>query len=182
MSTPQYQSAASLDDDLPNVDYFRSGDGIPSRTVLVDADLVQGEQFDEDLDVREDPHLWSRLLETANAERIDEATAVKRRRSDSLTGDAETMYQAEQAEIDKLVARDDEYEAVEEERRARCEYRHGRRLLRRGDHARARRHLWSAYRRGLADTRLYALLAVSVLPTGHDRALSTLERLQEVVG
>lgn len=172
------EAATDLEGDAPHIDYFRAGEGIPSRTVLIDAEALPDDPFDEDLSVREDPHLWTRLLGDVEAERVAEPTAVKRRRPESLTSDATEVYEAELQEITDLAARDDDLAAVREQRRARTEYRHGRRLLQRGDRAGARPHLVDAARRGLVDARLVVLLVVSLLPAGSQRVLSLLERLQ----
>lgn len=167
----------------PHVGFFKKGQGIGSRTVLVDAHLLDGNRFDTDLPGREDPHLWTRLL--AEADRpyhICHPTATKLRRSDSLTQDSNVMYQAELAEIESLCGMYPEFEEYRKERQAEARFRHARRLLRDRELGLASEHLAQLIESGHRDYRILACYALSLLPA---RVVSptfgVLERAQEGV-
>jgi hypothetical protein len=176
------QHAADLDAEAQHVDFFREGAGIPSRTVLIDREALGDARFDESLPVREDPELWTRLLAKCDAERVDEALAIKHRRDDSITSDPEQNLEAELQEIDQLCTRFPELEAHRDRREMAARFRYGRHLLRAGD-ADARRALRRVLREypNLADYRVWACYVCAWLPGRLSRyAFGALERLQEV--
>lgn len=179
-----HQHAIDLDSDDQHAAFFKHGAGIGSRTVLVDADALETERFDEDQPLREDPELWTRLLAECEAERIPEPLAVKRRREDSITGDPDAAYRAEQREIAVLCERFPELEQYRDAREFEAEFRYGRALLRQGDTAAARHtfaDLLSAYP-DLRDYRVWACYVTSWLPGAVGRrAYGLLERAQEVL-
>lgn len=184
MSTRTHrQHAVDLESGAEHVAFFREGAGIPSRTVLIDRDALGDARFDESLPVREDPELWTRLLAECDAERVDEALAIKRRRGDSITGDPERNLRAELQEIDQLCERYPELEAHRQRREMAARFRYGRQLLRAGD-GEARPALGRVLREypNLADYRVWACYVCAWLPGRLSRwAFGALERLQEVV-
>lgn len=177
------QHAIDLDESNAQIEYFRRGDGIGSRTVLLDADACPEQPFDETLWMREDPELWTRLLGDLDVAKVDDALAVKQRRDDSLTSDIDRIYEAEQREIDLLCEKVPELNAHREAREYDCEISHGRRLLRDGQTNRAAKVLLAAGREypEHRDYRLAAMLACAGLPVGGSLAFRGLERLQEVL-
>jgi len=176
MST--YQPGADLDDERPHLDFFESGDGIPSRTVLARREVLEDHEFDERFEVREDPHLWARVLEEddVDVEKINEALATKRRRDGSITADPDRCYRYELLEISDLAARSDEFADHFEARRAATHYRHGRRLLSEGDSPGARKHLLEAVVAGHRDAKAFVLLGVACLPAGQQWAKQVLDQ------
>lgn len=166
--------------DEPHVDYFSRGDGIPSRTVLARADVFEDERFDEDLKLREDPHLWTRLLRKYDAERIPEALATKQRRDDSITSDPERLLEYELLEIERLCEEYPELEEYRDEREVQAHFRYGRIKLQAGDRKTAREAFDEVRNSGYADVRLWACLACSYLPVGAPTAYHILDRLNEV--
>jgi hypothetical protein len=177
------QHAIDLEGDAPHAEYFAAGSGIPSRTVLVERDVLGAAPFDESLPVREDPELWTRLLAECDAERVPQPLAVKRRRGDSITGDPERNYRAELQEIRQLCAEFPELQPYRERREMEAEFRYGRQLLKHGD-GEARRVLARTLAEypNLADYRVWATYVCAWLPGRLSRwAYRGLERLQEVV-
>lgn len=177
------QHAIDLDDDAPHIQYFESGAGIPSRTVLCRRDALPEAPFDENLPVREDPELWTRLLADVEAERIPEALATKRRRPDSITGDPERNFRAELQEIEQLCQRFPELETHRAAREMEAHFRYGRQLLKAGDPL-AADVLEAALRQypDLRDYRVWATYLCARLPAGlSNLAYGALERVQEVL-
>lgn len=179
------QHAIDFDDDgEQHVEYFKKGQGIGSRTVMVRRDALEDAQFDEAQPLREDPELWTRLLADVEAERIPEALAIKRRRDDSISGDPKAMYSAELREIEVLCEEFPELEAHRDEREFETTFRYGRGLLQRGEASEAADVLADLLsdHRELADHRVWACYAVALLPFGLWRpAYRVLERSQEVL-
>lgn len=176
-----YQHSFDPDEaDEPYVDYFQRGDGIPSRTVLARAEVFDGKRFDEDLKLREDPHLWTRLLRDHDATRVPEALATKRRRDDSITSDPEEVYRFELEEIDRLCEEYSELRPFRDQREAQATFRYGRQMLQRGNCGNARTAFHTVRRQGCADARLWACLLISYLPLGTPTAFELLGRLNEL--
>jgi hypothetical protein len=162
-------------------DYFRTGQGIPCRTVAVRRDALEADPFDEALPAREDPHLWTRLLRECDGVHIDAPLATKRRRPDSLTADSAAVRDAELAAIEDLCARYPDLRPYRAEREAEARFRAARSFLRRGDTAAARRECRQVDR-AHRDYRMWACLGVSLLPeVVAPRIWGLLEAAQEVV-
>lgn len=160
------ESATELPSTDPHVAYFRRGQGIGSRTVAVTRELISDHRFEPNLDTREDPHLWTRLLaESPRVERIGEALAVKEKRDDSATADPAAVHADELAEISSLVSTLSELEAHEPERLFNAKLRYGRGRLG-SDNRTARRVLVDAVRSSPAhaDARTAAALVAAVFP------------------
>lgn len=183
MSTRQH--AIDLDGaDDQHVEYFEKGHGIGSRTVMIRRDAIDDAPFDENQPLREDPECWTRLLADVEAKRVPEPLAIKRRRSDSISRDPEAMYHAELREINVLCKQFPELERYRDRREFEAMFRYGRGLLQAGDSTAATdvfTDLATEYREH-CDYRVYATLAVSLLPFGLSKpAFHLLERAQEVL-
>lgn len=178
------EHAIELSGDDPHIEYFQTGSGIGSRTVMVRRDALEDEPFDEGQPLREDPELWTRLLADIDAERIPEPLAVKRRRSDSISSDPDAMYEAEMREIDVLCERFPELEQYREQREFEATFRYGRELLRAGDIYEASDIFADLLNEhpDFRDYRIWACYAASFLPFGLSRsAYRVLQRAQEAV-
>lgn len=172
-------SSMTIDDtDQPYIKYFRKGHGIPHLSVAGRRSCFIEEPFLEELEAREDPHLWVRMLQRYEVERIPEPLATKRRRDDSLTSDSEMMHRNELQEISDLVDRFPSLDEYSEKRRQFAKYRHGKRLLLSGKHGRSRRVffelLYSA-----PTVRVVALFLISLLPVGHRLAFEVVESFDQ---
>jgi glycosyltransferase involved in cell wall biosynthesis len=164
------------DPDTHYVDFFRVGHGVPHLTVAGRTECFRDEQFLEDLQAREDPHLWVRLFRSYEPAHIPEPLAYKRRRDDSLTSDPEMMYQNEVAEVADLAERFDELEAHREERERMTKYRYGKQLFHDGQRRRARGVLFDTITSGFLDYRTIAMLAVTLSPVLNETLYGLLER------
>ena len=160
------------EDEPPHEYYFRNGTGIGSRTVVVRSDCLEHQRFDEELDAREDPHLWTRLLREYRPVKIPEPLAVKHARADSLTADPELVWQNERRSIEDLTARFDELEPYRTDRLTEANYRCAKRLLGAGKNRRARTIIRGSDRRG---PRMMVLLGLSYLPVGHGAAVDGMD-------
>lgn len=167
------------DPERHHVEFFRTGHGVPTVTVAAERHCFETERFDESLSAREDPHLWVRLFRAFRPGVIQESTAFKRRRSDSLTADPEMMYESELAEIADLTERFEELRQHRSERERMAEYRYGKLLFHGGRHTEARQVLLGVLRDGLVDHRTLTLFALSFLPFGAERVYELLERVQQ---
>lgn len=165
------------DPDRHYLEFLYEG-GVPILTVIASRECLDAERFNEELPAVEDRNLLVRLFERYTPAKVAEPLAYYRQRQTSMSSDAETMYEAELASLRHLADtlpvvadRLDELEAL-------AEYKYGKRLLRGGEAARARRHLLEAVRAGHRDLRTVLLLAISFLPFGHRSALWGVERIQ----
>lgn len=165
--------------DHHHVEYFRQGHGVPHLTVLGRMDCFQTEQFDERLEVREDPHLWVRLFEQYEIATEDKALAYKRRREDSATGDPEMLYENELLEIKLLCDEFPELSRYRSEREWMAKYRYGKHLLRTGRTSRSQSVFFDLLRDGMVETRVIGLLLASLLPWGNRTAFQWLETAAE---
>ncbi|MFC6836865.1 glycosyltransferase family 2 protein [Halomarina ordinaria] len=161
-----------------HVDFLYSG-GVPILTVLVRRACLERHRFDESLGAVEDRHLLARLFAEFRPGRVAEPLAEYAERADSMSSDAELMYRSERDSLADLVARYPDLDAHRSHLEARAAYSYGKRLLRTGDARAARRPLFDALRGGAGGYRGAALLALSLLPRGHERLLWELERLEE---
>lgn len=175
-----YQSSIDFDEN-PSVEFFRSGHGIPLRTVLVRSEHLRDGPFDESLRAREDPHLWTRILRHADPKGIDEALATKRKRDDSLTTDIQLVYEEEIKEIEDLTSRFDEYRQFEDERLYEANFRRARKELSIGNRRTARKYLRRAVEYGEPDARHVACTVVAMLPFGNRTALNGLQKVQGMI-
>jgi hypothetical protein len=175
-----YLSALNIEDpERHYIEYFRRGQGVPHLTVLGRIDCFQTESFDERLEVREDPHLWVRLFERYEVTKIDQALAYKRRREDSATGDPEMLYENELLEIELLCDEFPELADHRSQREQMADYRYGKHLLRTGRTGKSQSVFANLLRGGMVNTRVIALLIVSLLPVGNRTAFQWLETLAE---
>ncbi|EMA37966.1 glycosyltransferase family 2 protein [Halococcus hamelinensis] len=175
----RYQSALPVENpETHHVDFLYEG-GVPMPTVVARRECFAAERFDESLPAVEDRHLWARLFARYRPARVAEPLACYAVREDSMSSDAETMYDSELAVVadlcDRLPGLDSHRAALERK----AEYKYGKRLLRVGDAGAARAPLRAALSGERSDPRLLVLLAVAYLPFGHRRVLQLLERLQE---
>ena len=161
-----------------HIDFLHEG-GVPMPTVLARAACFDDERFEEDLPAVEDRHLWARLFARYTPARVAEPLAYYTRREESMSSDAETMYEAELTVIDDLCDRLPDLGPHRAALERKAQYKYGKRLLRIGDGRAARGPLRSAVVTGEHDPRALALFAVAHAPAGHARLLDLLERLQE---
>lgn len=165
--------------DTHHIDFFKTGQGVPTVTVAANRSCFYDERFDENFDAREDPHLWTRLFKHCTPAKINDPLAYKRRREDSLTADPDRMYKCEIAEIRDLADRFEELRPFRESRERRATFRYAKHLLRAGRPRKSKRVLFSVMRSGFVDHRTIALLIVTLLPVGSKRAFDILERIQQ---
>jgi len=175
------ESSIDLPYKNPHEKYFANGSGIPSRTVLVDSDLFNENKFDESMMVREDPELWTRLLaQTEALTRIPVPLATKYRRTDSITDDANRVFEYEKMEIEKLCNRFPALNQYRAQRLAEAKFRYGRAQLRNGNMKEAKEILWDLFPQQWTDYRILACLGVSMLPAGMaKKSLKKLEMYQQ---
>lgn len=158
------------------IDFFRVGHGVPHLTVAGRIECFRDERFHEDLNAREDPHLWVRLFRKYEPAHIPEPLAYKRRRDDSLTSDPDMMYENELTEIEDLVRRFPELERYRKERERMTKYRYGKQLIHAGQTRRARTVIWNEITNGLLDYKAIALFTSTLLPAGNKTAVRLLEK------
>jgi glycosyltransferase involved in cell wall biosynthesis len=167
--------------DSSHIEYFTKGHGIPHITVVGRRRIFKQEQFDESLIVREDPHLWVRLLKRHHASRINQPLAYKRRRPESVTGNPDIVYQSELHEISSLCNRFPELEAYRARRTQWAEYRYAKGLMRLDRTHEARTVLTTLLSLRGVKIRFVGVYLSTLLPFHGNTALSTLEYLYEKV-
>lgn len=161
-----------------HVDFLHEG-GVPIPTVLARRECFEEERFDESLPAVEDRHMLARLFRKFEPGRVAEPIVVYNRRDDSMSSDAEQMYEAELTVLESLFDRYGELADHRESLLANARYKYGKRLLRTGRDRAARRELLSLVRDGRIDLRTAALLLATVLPFSGQRTLWYLERIEE---
>ncbi|WP_435063651.1 glycosyltransferase family 2 protein [Halobaculum sp. EA56] len=161
----------------PHEYYFKKGTGIGSRTVVVRREFLLDERFDEELEAREDPHLWTRILRRTDPVKVSEPLAVKHERGNSLTSDEELVWRSERKAIVDLAKRFPELERYRDTRLQEADYRFGKRLLIGRESNRARRTFLSSLREHGPDTRMLVLLVVTFVPYIQPELVSILDEL-----
>ncbi len=71
------ESIELCSDKQPHVSYFREVNDIGSRTVMCRKECLDNELFWEELQLREDPNLWVRILSDFKPTRVNIPLAVK---------------------------------------------------------------------------------------------------------
>lgn len=160
------------------VDFLYEG-GVPILTVMARRECFEAEQFDESLPAVEDRHMIARLFHEYVPGRVAEPLAVYNRRTDSMSSDADLMYEAEMEVLNSLFNRYADLEPHREPLIRNARYKYGKRLLRTGRKRAARHELLDLLRDGYRDPRAFALLCASVLPISGRRLLWWLERAQD---
>lgn len=153
---------------------------IPTATVTFRAECVAEERFDEDLAGGEDYHLWVRLFREFTPAYIPEPLAYMRLRKDSLSADPVLMYENRLIAINKLCDRYPELTQYRDERRMLEQYDYGRHLLLQGRVGEARR-IFAEVTRTYRSPRAAVMLAVSMLPKGHEQAIQLLDNLRDAL-
>lgn len=157
------------------IDYFRNG-GVGSRSVLARAVCFEAERFDERFQLREDPHLWTRLFAQFEPARVDEPLSYKRRRAGSITDDIDLAYEMKLLEIDDLIERYPKLESYRKEREMRVKQEYGKRLLSETDRvAEARTYLREVLQSNYRDKRTALLYAVASLPRANRTIMRTVQ-------
>lgn len=154
--------------------FFLQG-GIPCPTVMARRVCFDRHTFDESLSALEDRHLWVRLLHDFTPGRVSEPIAEYVRRDDSMSSDAELMYESERQVIDDLI---DRYEDLYNHRQQavhRAKYEYGKRLIRVGHTEEARSVLLEILRQRPTDTKTLTLIATTLAPVGNQTVLQWLE-------
>lgn len=172
-------TALPVDDPATHAVTFLYEGGVPIPTVVARRSCLTAEPFDESLPAVEDRHLLARLFFEYEPARVAQPLVRYNRRADSMSSDAEVMYDAELAVLESLFER---YPQLDDHRaalRRQARYKYGKRLLRYGDRQDARRELWSVIREGSRDLRVFVLFFVSLLPVDGKRSLWHLERIQQ---
>lgn len=175
-ATYHQRSLPVRDSETHHVDFLHEG-GVPMPTVLARRECFEAERFEESLKAVEDRHLWARLFARYVPARVPEPLAYYTQRPNSMSADAELMYEAELAVIDDLCDRIPNLTAHRAALERRAQYAYGKRLLRTGKGAAARGPLRAVLREELGP-RALALLAVAYLPASHARLVRLLEGLQ----
>jgi glycosyltransferase involved in cell wall biosynthesis len=179
--TPRRQSSLPVRNPATHhIDFLLEG-GVPVPTVLARYECFETIRFNEDLPAVEDRNLLARLFERYRPVRVPEPLAYYRRREASMSSDAEVMYESELASLADLFERFDDLDNHREDLLFRAKYAYGKRLLRTGRSANARRVLCEVVTENPHHRRALALVAVSFLPFGHRRVLRGLEAIQERV-
>ncbi|HET7323710.1 MAG TPA: glycosyltransferase [Halococcus sp.] len=175
----RYQSALPVrNPETHHIDFLFEG-GVPMPTVIARRECFTEERFEESLAAVEDRHLWARLFARYTPAYIPEPLAYYTRRGDSMSSDAETMYEAELAVIADLCERLPDVAPHRNTLERKARYKYGKRLLRNGEGRAARVPLRRIISEGMADPQTLALYALSLAPIGHTRGLRVLERLEE---
>lgn len=173
------QSSLPVEDsDRHHVDFLYEG-GVPIPTVVARRECLTAERFDEDLPAVEDRNLLARLFARFEPARVAEPLADYRRRADSMSSDAETMYRSELANLDHLARELPGVGPHRDALAALAAYKHGKRLLRAGRAGEARPMLRRVVLESPRTWRPLALFALALTPVDHRNALRRLERLQE---
>lgn len=177
--TNRYFTSLPIDDPTTHdVDFLFEG-GVPILTVIARRECLEREPFDERLPAVEDRNLLVRLFREFMPGRVAEPLAYYNRRDESMSSDAEAMYDAEMQSLSFLLERYDDLERYRGQLDSKARYKYGKRLIRTGCSADARGRLLSALLNGDCDLRTVILFGVSLLPTGNARALVALERVQD---
>ncbi len=172
---------SSLPIDNPDHHYvnFLYEGGVPIPTVVARRECFESERFDESLPAVEDRHMLARLFYEYQPGRVTEPLVMYNRRSNSMSSDADVMYEAEIAVLDSLFDRYDELAPHRDKLYAKAQYKYGKRLLRTGEKRAARQELIAVIQGGYGDLRTFVLLSVTLLPVRGRRMLRYLERMQE---
>ncbi|MDL5363432.1 glycosyltransferase family 2 protein [Halalkalicoccus sp. NIPERK01] len=158
-----------------HVNYFRNG-GVGSRSVLARTECFDAERFDERFQLREDPHLWTRLFAQFRPARVDEALSYKRRRTGSITDDIDLAYEMKMLEISDLVKRYPELEPYRKEREMQAKHEYGKRLLSDTNRvAEARTHLRDVLQSDHYNQRTVLLYMITLLPRGNRTVVRTIQ-------
>lgn len=163
-----------------HLDFLYEG-GVPIPTVIVRKECLDGIRFDESLGAVEDRHLVARIFREFEPAYVPEPLAYYNRRNDSMSSDAELMYENELEVLEDLTERYSELKPHEDRLKAIAKYKYGKRLLREGRTKDARKQLGGAIVGGFHDVRCLALLPVTVLPFGHRTCLWYCEQIQELL-
>lgn len=163
-----------------HIDFLYNG-GVPILSVLINKKCFETEQFNEDLHAVEDRNLLARLFASYDSCRVGEPLAEYKQREESMSSDAETMYQSEINSLDHLATQLPNVKNHYNNLAALAEYKYGKRLLRSDNSKEAREHLFKAARLGHKDIRLYLLILGSLFPIKSSRVLWELERLEEAL-
>ena len=170
------------DGEAPHEYYFRKGERLVSRTVMVAKQCVENHNFDESLKAREDPNLWVKILRDHDPIKVHEPLAIKHMRPDSLTSDSELVWRNEKKSINMLADLYSELNKYREKRLKMADYRFAKNLLDEGSVKRARKVLKRLYHnQDGKDIRVIALILVSLLPFGHNATIDSLERVYDIV-
>ncbi len=161
-----------------HIDFLYEG-GVPILTVVARRTCFETERFDESLPAVEDRHLIARLFYEYTPGRVAEPLVVYTRRTDSMSSDADLMYEAEIAVLESVIGRYGELEPHREPLLQNARYKYGKRLLRTGRKQAARRELYELIGDGYHDPRVLALSLATFFPIGGRRSLRWLERVQE---
>jgi len=160
---------------------FDGRDGsIPAATVTFRAECVTEERFDEDLAGGEDYHLWVRLFREFTPAYVPEPLAYMRLRDDSLSADPDLMYENRLLAVEKLCDRYPDLAQYRDERRMLEQYDYGRHLLLQGRVSEARQ-TFAEVAQTYRSPRAAVMLAVSLLPAGHERVVHALDDLRDTV-
>lgn len=136
------ESIELCSDKQPHVSYFREVNGIGSRTVMCRKECLDNELFWEELQLREDPNLWVRILSDFKSTRVNIPLAVKFYRDGSITNDQELMYSSRIESIQMLVDRYPELAPYENRRISEAKIKYGGYLVKKGDRSKARKLMW----------------------------------------
>ena len=164
-----------------HIKYFRTG-GIGSRSILARRGCFEDETFDEEYDVREDPHLWTRLFANYTVARVDKPLSYKRRSTTGITADRDRAYRMQLREIEDLVERFPELRPYRSEREASAKVLYAKTLLSYENRASdARTVLLEVLRERYVTPRVVGLFFISLLPTGNMTVLKGLQRTKWAV-
>ncbi|MFC4989691.1 glycosyltransferase family 2 protein [Saliphagus infecundisoli] len=164
--------------DNQHINHFRNG-GIGSRSVLVRRKCLDDQRFDERFTVREDPHLWTRLLAEYSVSRVPRPLSYKRRRSDSLTADRDLGFRMEMMEIKDLVDRYPELKPYRSEREVRAKLQYAKTLISDENRSRdAQRVLLDLLQQKHYSPRLVFLSLISLLPIMNKQVIRLLQEIQ----
>lgn len=166
------------DPETHHIDFLYEG-GVPILTVIARRTCFETERFDESLPAVEDRHMIARLFCEYIPGRIPEPLVVYTRRTNSMSSDADVMYEAEMTVLESVIGR---YSQLEPHRRQlfrNARYKYGKRLLRTGRKRAARRELSQLIRDGYRDPRALALVLATFSPVGGRKSLRCLEHAQQ---
>lgn len=105
-------------------------------------ECLDNELFWEELQLREDPNLWVRILSDFKPTRVNIPLAVKFYRDGSITNDQELMYSSRIESIQMLVDRYPELAPYENRRISEAKIEYGGYLVKKGDRSKARKLMW----------------------------------------
>lgn len=137
--TWQYREGMKLtNNEPPHVKFFHHGGEIGSRTVVGRKKCFEEERFWEELKLREDPNLWVRILSNFQPVNVSIPLAVKFRRTDSITTDAELMLESKIKSVEMLADKHPELSPYVDRRIRSAKYSYIGSLLDSGKSAEAR--------------------------------------------